>query len=183
MDHRFEDVHPCLPSARENRNISSSPTKCPGDIGNYHKLLSQWLDLPITSCFCAYNWDFYEETTNCGMHTTIIHLRALDPKWSVFRNKKGISPDGYTTKPWNCTPKLGGFYWFFPSKKFETTTSPQVGVQFLMSNECRVLMLRIWDTLFWSMTLMLGWVDRLPFKLIWLGLVGGQIRRISYIDL
>ena len=26
--------------------------------------------------------------------------------------------------------------------------SPQVGVQFLMFNECRVLMLRIWDTFF-----------------------------------
>ncbi len=51
---------------------------------------------------------------------------------------------------WECTthsPKLGGLYWFFPPKKFEATSSPQAGVQFLMSNECRVLMLRIWDTL------------------------------------
>ncbi len=44
-------------------------------------------------------------------------------------------------------------YWFFPS-------SPQVGVQFLMSKECRVLMLRIWDTFFWSMTLMLVWYNK-----------------------
>ena len=105
--------------------------------------------LPITSCFPANNWDFYKETTYCGVHTTIIYLSARDPYWSVFRSKKGISPDRYNTKPWNCTLKLGGLYWFFPPKKFEAITSPQVGVQFLMSNECR-------DTFFRSMTLMLG---------------------------
>ncbi len=158
MDHRFEDVHPCLPSAWENWDFNSLPPKWPGDIGNYLKLLSKGLNLPITSCLRANNWDFYKKqhiVSYCGMHTTTIHLRALDPKWSAFRNKKGISPDRYNTKPWNCTPKLGGLYWLFPPKKFEATTSPQVGVQFLMSNECRVLMLRIWDTFFRSMTLML----------------------------
>ncbi len=118
MDHRFEDVHPCLPSAWENIDFNSFPPKWPRDIGNYHKLLSKGLNLPITSCFCANNWDFYKETAYCGMRTTIIHPRALAQKWSVFRNKKGISPDRYNTKPWNCTPKLGGLYWFFPRKKF-----------------------------------------------------------------
>ncbi len=105
------------------------------------------------------------ETTYCGMLPTIIHLRALDPQWSVFRNKKGVSPDRYNTKTWNCTPKLGGLYWFFLPKKFEATTSPQVGVQFLMSNECRVLMLRIWDNFSRSMTLMLPSANVMTFRL------------------
>ncbi len=145
MDHRFEDVHPRLPSAWENWDFNFLPPKYPGDIGNYHKLLSQLLDLSIQVALVLITEisTKKQQIVECMPPSFILEPWIQSGHFSVQKPKGDISRH-LQNKALKLYPKVRGPLPVLSAQKVWSYHKPPS--RGIISHVER--MLRIWDTFF-----------------------------------